>query len=50
VLPWPPFCDASRVDDLRRFSRYWQRIRNSALRPTDGTAGSNGDGRVRPPA
>jgi deoxyribodipyrimidine photo-lyase len=34
VWPWPPFCDASRVDDLGRFSRYWQRVSRSALRPT----------------
>ncbi len=28
------FCDRSRVDDLGRFSRYWNRIRSTALRPT----------------
>jgi hypothetical protein len=34
VVDEAPFCDRSRVDDLRRFSRYWQRVRASALRPT----------------
>jgi deoxyribodipyrimidine photo-lyase len=34
VMAWPPFCDRSRVDDLGRFSRYWQRVSRSALRPT----------------
>jgi deoxyribodipyrimidine photo-lyase len=34
VVAWPSFCDASRVDDLGRFSRYWQRVSRSALRPT----------------
>jgi hypothetical protein len=34
VAAWPPFCDRSRVDDLGRFSRYWQRVSRSALRPT----------------
>jgi len=34
VVACPPFCDASRVDDLGRFSRYWQRVSRSALRPT----------------
>lgn len=32
----PPLCDRSRVDDLRRFSRYWQRVRDSALHPRHG--------------
>jgi deoxyribodipyrimidine photo-lyase len=31
VIDEPHFCDRSRVDDLRRFSRYWQKIRDSAL-------------------
>ena len=31
---WPPFCDRSRVRDLGRFSRYWQQVSTSALRPT----------------
>ena len=39
VVAWPAFCDASRVDDLGRFSRYWQRVSRSALRPTVPTAG-----------
>jgi deoxyribodipyrimidine photo-lyase len=34
VVDEPHFCDRSRVDDLRRFSRYWQKVRDSALRPT----------------
>ena len=34
VVAWPPFCDRGRVDDLGRFSRYWQRVSRSALRPT----------------
>ncbi|MBU6309204.1 MAG: deoxyribodipyrimidine photolyase [Planctomycetes bacterium] len=34
VMPWPPFCDRSRVRDLGRFSRYWQHVSTSALRPT----------------
>jgi len=34
VLPWPPFCDRSRVRDLGRFSRSWQQVSSSALRPT----------------
>ena len=34
VAAWPSFCDRSRVDDLGRFSRYWQRVSRSALRPT----------------
>lgn len=33
-LPWPRFCDRSRVTDLARFSRYWQKAGGSALRPT----------------
>ena len=34
VTAGPPFCDRSRVDDVGRFSRYWQRVSRSALRPT----------------
>jgi len=34
VAAGPSFCDRSRVDDLGRFSRYWQRVSRSALRPT----------------
>jgi deoxyribodipyrimidine photo-lyase len=34
VIDEEPLCDRSRVDDLRRFSRYWQKVRDSALRPT----------------
>jgi deoxyribodipyrimidine photo-lyase len=29
-----PFCDASRVSDLGRFSRYWQKVKRSAMQPT----------------
>jgi len=34
VMPWPRFCDASRVTDLGRFSRYWSQVSRSALEPT----------------
>jgi len=34
VRAWPTFCDASRVADLGRFSRYWQKVSRSALQPT----------------
>ena len=34
LLTWPPFCDRSRVRDLGRFSRSWQQVSASALRPT----------------
>jgi deoxyribodipyrimidine photo-lyase len=34
VVPWPRFCDASRVTDLGRFSRYWSQVSRSALEPT----------------
>jgi hypothetical protein len=34
VCPWPSFCDRSRVNDLGRFSRYWQKVSRSALQPT----------------
>ena len=34
TVPWPTFCDRSRVTDLGRFSRYWQQVSRSALMPT----------------
>ena len=34
-IEWPPFCDASRVTDLGRFSRYWNKVSKSAMRPTE---------------
>lgn len=34
VHEWPAFCDAGRVDELGRFSRYWQKVSRSALQPT----------------
>jgi len=34
VVPWPEFCDRSRVKDLGRFSRYWREVEHSAMRPT----------------
>ena len=36
VVPvdWQLFCDASRVKDLGRFSRYWNRVSKSAMQPT----------------
>jgi len=37
TLPWPPFCDRSKVRDLGRFSRYWEKVSASALRPTGKT-------------
>ena len=36
TLSWPRFCDRSGVRDLGRFSRYWQKVATSALRPTSG--------------
>ena len=33
-LPWPRFCDRSGVKDLGRFSRYWQQVGTSAMKPT----------------
>lgn len=36
IEAWPRFCDASRVQDLGRFSRYWQKVKASALQPTAG--------------
>lgn len=35
VVPWPQFCDRSRVRDLGRFSRYWREVEHSAMRPTE---------------
>jgi len=34
TVPWPRFCDRSRVRDLGRFSRYWQQVSHSAMKPT----------------
>jgi len=34
TVAWPRFCDRSRVGDLGRFSRYWQQVGQSAMRPT----------------
>jgi hypothetical protein len=34
MLPWPRFCDRSKVSDLGRFSRYWQQVSHSAMQPT----------------
>jgi deoxyribodipyrimidine photo-lyase len=34
VCRWPTFCDRSRVNDLGRFSRYWQKVSRSAMQPT----------------
>jgi len=34
VVAWPPLCDRRRVTDLGRFSRFWNKVRGSALRPT----------------
>lgn len=34
AVPWPVFCDRSRVDDLGRFSRYWQKVSRTAIQPT----------------
>jgi deoxyribodipyrimidine photo-lyase len=34
VESWPRFCDAGKVRDLGRFSRYWQKVKGSALKPT----------------
>jgi len=33
-IEWPPFCDTSRVTDLGRFSRYWNKVSKSAMQPT----------------
>jgi len=34
VHSWPAFCDRSRVNDLGRFSRSWQKVSRSAMQPT----------------
>jgi deoxyribodipyrimidine photo-lyase len=34
VHGWPAFCDRRRVNDLGRFSRFWQKVSRSALQPT----------------
>lgn len=34
VCPWPAFCERSRVTDLGRFSRSWQKVSRSAMQPT----------------
>ena len=36
VVPveWPRFCDDTRVKDLGRFSRYWNKVSKSAIKPT----------------
>jgi hypothetical protein len=34
----PPFVDERGSYDLKRFSRYWQRARTSAMRPTHGSS------------
>jgi hypothetical protein len=34
VCSWPSFCDRSRVRDLGRFSRYWEKVNRSAMQPT----------------
>ena len=34
MIPWPRFCDRSTVRDLGRFSRYWQQVSSSAMKPT----------------
>ncbi|MFM8414665.1 MAG: hypothetical protein ACKOCX_08070 [Planctomycetota bacterium] len=34
VHEWPAFCDRTRVTDLGRFSRYWQKVSRSAMQPT----------------
>lgn len=36
VEDWPRFCDPQGLRDLARFSRYWQAVKDSALRPTRG--------------
>jgi deoxyribodipyrimidine photo-lyase len=38
VVDWPRFCSLDQVDDLRRFSRFWSRVRHSAMRPTPSEA------------
>ncbi|MFM7107370.1 MAG: FAD-binding domain-containing protein [Planctomycetaceae bacterium] len=39
VAAWPRFCDHARADDLGRFSRWWNRVRATALEPTARQAG-----------
>ena len=34
MVPWPRYCDRSRVSDLGRFSRYWQKVGQTAMQPT----------------
>jgi hypothetical protein len=34
VHEWPAFCDRRRVNDLGRFSRFWQKVSRSAMQPT----------------
>jgi deoxyribodipyrimidine photo-lyase len=34
IREWPPLCADARVDDLGRFSRFWGRVRGTAMRPT----------------
>jgi len=34
MVPWPRFCDRSKVRDLGRFSRYWQQVGQTAMQPT----------------
>jgi len=34
VHSWPRFCDRTRVSDLGRFSRFWEKVRGSAMKPT----------------
>ena len=34
MLPWPRFCRRDGVRDLGRFSRYWQKVGPSAMKPT----------------
>jgi deoxyribodipyrimidine photo-lyase len=36
---WPALCAPGRIDDLGRFSRFWNRVRGTALRPTAGSPG-----------
>lgn len=37
VLTGPQLVDPKRVADLGRFSRYWSKVRSSAMRPSDAT-------------
>ena len=38
VRGWPRFCEHARIDDLGRFSRYWNRVRATALTPSGRSA------------